>query len=143
MAASEPSQLVLPKASKDETPSQNKIVALAADYLQKVPQIGEPGVFNFTFTGFVIQMQPAHALFMATNRTGQTIENFAFRLHVTVNQEIIWENTLIKMSAEDFGELPDQASMPVLVSIPAGKEELLLKAKDEEIQLTLSHLQRL
>lgn len=143
MAANKPSHLVVPKASAGETPENNKILALAEDYVQQFPQIGEPGVFNFTYTGFVIQAQPAQALFLATNRTDETITNFAFQLDVTVNQEPIWKSMVLKLAKEDFGELPVDSSMPVLVSIPEGKTESLLHAAEERIVVSLSHLQRL
>lgn len=143
MTTNKPSQLVIPKASAGETPENNEILALANNYLKQFPQIGEPGVFNFTYTGFVIQAQPAQALFLATNRTGETIADFAFQLDVSVNQEPIWKNTVLKLAKEDFGELPMESSMPVLVSIPEGKAEALLDAAEEAIAVSLSHLQRL
>lgn len=137
-------QLVLPKSSGGQTPDNNNVVALADKYLTTYPDIGTKGVFNVTYTGYVTKTEPAQALFMATNRTGEAISNFSFVFDLKIDGQAIWEKTLIAITDEEFGELPAETSMPLLINVPMGKEADLLKAADEAmIQLSLSQLQRL
>ena len=137
-------RLIVPKSSAGQNPSNNNIVALADQYLKTFPDLGTKGVFNLTYTGYMTETEPAQALFMATNRTGEDIFDFSFVFDFKVDGQTIWEKTMISITEEDFGELPAETSMPLLISVPQGKEAGLLKAGDENtIQLSLSQLQRL
>lgn len=137
-------RLIVPKSSAGQNPSNNNIVALADQYLKTFPDLGTKGVFNLTYTGYMTETEPAQALFMATNRTGEDIFDFSFVFDLKVDEQTIWEKTMISITEEDFGELPAETSMPLLISVPQGKEAGLLKAGDENtIQLSLSQLQRL
>lgn len=144
MAENPSVRLIVPKSSAGQTPDNNNIVALANNYLQTFPDLGTKGVFNVTYTGYITETEPAQALFMATNRTGEDISNFSFVFDLRADGQMIWEKTMISITEEDFGELPAETSMPLLISVPQGKEADLLKAGDENtIQLSLSQLQRL
>ena len=143
MATDESIQLVLPKSSKGETPENNQVVALAEEYLETIPNIGTEGVFNLTYTGYALDTKPYQALFMATNRTGETIEDFSFVLDLQIGDQTIWQKTLFRITKEAFGEIPVHSSMPILISVPEGKETDLLKATHDNIQLSLSRLQKL
>lgn len=137
-------RLIVPKSSAGQNPSNNNIVALADQYLKTFPDLGTKGVFNLTYTGYMTETEPAQALFMATNRTGEDIFDFSFVFDLKVDGQTIWEKTMISITEEDFGELPAETSMPLLISVPQGKEAGLLKAGGENtIQLSLSQLQRL
>lgn len=143
MATDKSIQLILPKSSKGENPENNNIVTLAEEYLNTIPNIGTEGVFNLTYTGYAIETKPYQALFMATNRTGESIEDFSFVLDLQIGDQIIWQKTLFRITKEEFGEIPANSSMPILISVPAGKETDLLKATNDNIQISLSRLQKL
>lgn len=143
MATDEPIQLVLPKSSRGEKPEDNNIVALAENYLKTLPDIGIKGVFNLTYTGYAIETTPYQALFMATNRMGETLDDFSFVLDLKIGEQIIWKKTLFRIPKEEFGAIPANSSMPILISVPTGKETDLLKATNDNIQISLSQLQKL
>lgn len=143
MATDESIQLILPKSSKGETSENNQVVALAEEYLNTIPNIGTEGVFNLTYTGYALEAKPYQALFMATNRTGETIEDFSFVLDLQIGDQTIWQKTLFRITKEAFGEIPAHSSMPILISVPEGKETDLLKATNDNIQVSLSRLQKL
>lgn len=143
MATDDSIQLILPKSSKGEKPENNNIVALAEEYLNTIPNIGTEGLFNLTYTGYALETKPYQALFMATNRTGETIEDFSFVLDLQIEDQIIWQSTLFRITKEAFGEIPTHSSMPILISVPEGKESDLLKATNDNIHISLSRLQKL
>ncbi|MBM6614781.1 hypothetical protein JTF06_07735 [Desemzia sp. RIT804] len=143
MATDESIQLILPKSSKEEKPESNNIVALAQEYLNTIPNIGAEGLFNLTYTGYVVETKPYQALFMATNRTEEAIADFSFVLDLQIEDQTIWQKTLLRITKEEFGEIPVHSSMPILINVPEGKETELLKADNDNIQISLSQLQRL
>lgn len=143
MATDKAIQLILPKSSKGEKPENNPIVALAQEYLDNLSDMGVAGLFNLTYTGYLIETKPYQALFMATNRTGEPIEDFSFVLDVQIGDQMIWQNTLFRITKEEFGEIPVHSSMPILISVPEGRETDLLEADNDTIQISLSQLQKL
>ena len=129
---------------KDEgTVLYDDVIAVATEFTEVNPDLGEIGLFTLSYTGYYIERDDGslQAFFMGINRIGEPLKNLSFQLNFVVNDTAIWDNVTFTLDESEFGEHPNHSAMPIFLDVPVGNEQRLMDAVPEETLIEIKNLQ--
>lgn len=137
--------LILSNAFEEanQNSENNELVALAEDFLTSNPNLGSEDSVTLTYTGYWYEENDQFSgVFLLTNKTGQTLNDFSFAIDWNYDGEIIYDSFLVNYYAESMNILPDHSTILLLLPIENEKQDLVREMESlDNFHLAISDVQ--